>query len=104
MHQLFLHSGLRFVLGSCQDIKCQNYQLAVQALAVDSNLHNLFDPTCHEGKNKMIYLSGLDVIVDWQGATSYGDNGRGNVQPFEDSHISTSSAIDDTSMHVDDKS
>jgi hypothetical protein len=36
-----------------QDIKCLNYQLAVQALSVDTKLHKLYDETRHEGKNEM---------------------------------------------------
>jgi hypothetical protein len=36
-----------------QELKCIDYQLAVQALAVESKLHKLYDETRHEGKNEM---------------------------------------------------
>ena len=33
-----------------------NYQLAVQALCVDTKLHKLYDESCHKGKNEMDFL------------------------------------------------
>jgi hypothetical protein len=44
-------------LTSFQELKCSDYQLAVQALAAESKLHKLFDETRHEGKNVMDYES-----------------------------------------------
>jgi hypothetical protein len=40
-----------------QDIKCENYQLAAQSLAVDVRLHTLFDESRHEGSNEMAYIT-----------------------------------------------
>jgi len=61
-----------------QEVKCDNYQLAVQSLAADSRLHTLFDETRHKGKNTMDYTTPgqTSVLVDYN---IDDDSGEGQI-------------------------
>jgi hypothetical protein len=80
-----------------QDLKCDNYQLAVQALAAESKLHKLYNETRHKGKNEM------DFEVQPTDPTVIATSSGAPVSLADDIEVSCSSDKSISSEESDDR-